>query len=143
MLFKNSGIGLYFFLIISIVASLSILQSFWKNTGFLYGFIIVYRWLNAFAKIAVFAIAMQFCSKKVSASQFTFYMTIGAMGSLAGATLIGPIKANFGWEITFSSFIVMLGLAWFTMQFLNIEKHLEQIAELEDEEVEMEKLVLS
>ncbi|MEO6915569.1 MAG: MFS transporter [Chitinophagaceae bacterium] len=140
---KKRMIGIYFMLIISIVAALSFLQSYWHNTAFLYGFIIVYRWLNAFAKIGVFAIAMQFCSKKVSASQFTFYMTIGAMGSLVGATLIGPIKDHFSWEITFFWFVIMLAIAWLTMQFLNIERHRDQIAELEEEKAEMDEFVLS
>lgn len=138
---KKRMIGIYFFLITFIVAMLCVLQSYWTNTPFLYGFIVVYRWLNAFAKIGVFAIAMQFCSKKVSASQFTFYMTIGAVGSLAGAALIGPIKNHFSWEITFLSFIIMLAGAWITLRFLNIERHVGQISQLESrdlEEVELE-----
>ena len=138
---KKRMINIYFFLIISITIVLTFLKIYWDNTPFMYGFIITYRWLNAFAKIGVYAIAMQCCSKKVSASQFTMYMTMGAVGSMVGATLIGPIKENFSWEITFFSFVVMIGFAWLSMQFINIDKQVEQITELENEEAERELLL--
>ena len=77
----------------------------------------------------------------MSASQFTMYMTMGAVGSMVGATLIGPIKENFGWELTFLSFVGMILLAWLSMQFINIDKHVEQITELENEETERELLL--
>jgi MFS transporter, PAT family, beta-lactamase induction signal transducer AmpG len=99
----------------------------------LYSFIITYRLLNAFAKIGVFAIAMQCCSKNISASQFTIFMTMGAMGSIAGATLVGLIKENFNWNITFIFFEAFIGLAWIILQFINIEKHVAKIAEIEYE----------
>ncbi|WP_310391725.1 MFS transporter [Hymenobacter sp.] len=133
---KKRMISVYFALIILMVIALSVLKIYWSNTPFIYGFIIGYRWLNAFAKIGVYAIAMQCSSKKISASHFTFYMTIGAFGSMVGATLIGPIKDNFSWEITFFSFVGMIALAWLTMHFLNIDKQIEQLAELEDKESE-------
>ena len=97
------------------------------------GFIIIYRLVNAFAKIGVFAIAMQCCSKNISASQFTIFMTMGAMGSIAGAFLVGPIKENFDWNTTFIFFIAFIGLAWLLLQFINIEKQVAKIAELEYE----------
>ena len=139
---KKRMIGIYFLLIMLLVISLITLKMYWAATPFIYGFIIVYRWLNAFAKIGVYAIAMQCCSRKISASHFTFYMTIGAFGSMIGATLIGPIKDNFSWEITFFSFVGMLALAWATMHFLNIGQQLEQIAELEAKETEEQAVLV-
>ena len=140
---KKRMIGLYFFLIMSIVISLDVLKVYWDNASFMYGFIIVYRWLNAFAKIGVYAIAMQCCSRNVSASQFTFYMTIGALGSMVGAILIGPVKENFSWEVTFAFFVGMIALAWVVMYFLNIDRQTEQIAELERAEAKRRALVTS
>jgi MFS transporter, PAT family, beta-lactamase induction signal transducer AmpG len=140
---KKRMISIYFFLIMGITTTLIMAKPYWVNTPFLYGFIVSYRWLNAFAKIGVYAIAMQCCSKKVSASQFTFYMTLGALGSMVGATLIGPIKENFSWEITFVSFVMMLALAWLIMGVLNIEKLETQIAELETEEAAPESVLLN
>ncbi len=59
--------------------------------------------------------------QKRFASQFTIYMTTGATGSIAGAALIGPIKENFSWEISFLFFVGFMLLAWLVMQFLNID----------------------
>ena len=134
-------ISLYFLLIMVVTLSLAFLKPYWVSTTFLFGFIIVYRWLNAFAKIGLFAIAMECCLKKVSASQFTFYMTIGAVGSMVGATLIGPVKENFGWVFTLCSFAAMMALAWSIMQFLNINKLVGQIDALEKEDIERKVLV--
>jgi MFS transporter, PAT family, beta-lactamase induction signal transducer AmpG len=128
---KKRMISIYFFLIIVLVLSLNFFTSYWRNSTMLHGFIITYRMLNAFAKIGVFAIAMQCCSKNISASQFTIYMTMGAMGSIAGAFLIGPIKENFNWNITFMFFVVFLAISWLILLLLNIDRHVEKIAALE------------
>lgn len=128
---KKRMIGIYFLLIMCITSALILSKSLWENSTFLYGFIIIYRWLNAFAKIGVYAIAMQCCSKKVSASQFTFYMTLGSLGSMAGATLIGPMKENFDWGVTFSLFIILLAVSWTIMFFLNINRLTNKIDTLE------------
>ena len=138
---KKRMISLYFVLITLLVVALITLKTYWTSTAVVYGFVVVYRWLNAFAKIGVYAIAMQCCSRKVSASQFTFYMTIGAIGSMVGATLIGPIKDNFGWGITFAAFVAMIGLAGLTLYVLNIDQQLVEIAELDNAEVERKELV--
>ena len=140
---KKRMITIYFFLIIGITTALIMSKPYWTNASFVYGFIIVYRWLNAFAKIGVYAIAMQCCSKKISASQFTTYMTMGAVGSMVGATLIGPMKNNFGWEVTLFSFTGMLAFAWLIMQFLDIDKHVDQLTELEHKNAESELLLVN
>ncbi|WP_353481221.1 MFS transporter [Haliscomenobacter sp.] len=130
---KKRMINIYFLLIVLLVLALNFAGVYWQNTNMLYGFIIVYRLLNAIAKIGVFAIAMQCCSKNISASQFTIFMTMGAVGSIAGASLVGPIKENFNWNISFIFFELFIGLAWLILQFINIEKHVAKIAELEHE----------
>ena len=131
---KKRMIYIYFFLIISQTLMLVFLNNYWGNKPFLYSFIIVYRWINAFAKIGVFAIAMQCCSKKVSASQFTFYMTIGALGSMVGAALITPVKAFFTWQISFGLFAVMMFGCILILRILNIEKLESQISAMADAE---------
>ena len=130
---KKRMINIYFLLIILAVCTLTLLKEYWVNSTFLYGFILVYRLFNAFAKIGVFAIAMQCCSKQVSASQFTFYMTIGALGSMVGATLIGPVKEHFSWQTTFLFFAGMIVFAGVIMQWLNVDKQDEQVTTAEKE----------
>ena len=92
---KKRMINIYLFIIMGLALTLVLIKSVWSQSLFMDGFIISYRLFNAFAKIGVFAIAMQCCSRNVSASQFTLYMTFGATGSIAGAALIAPIKGNF------------------------------------------------
>ncbi|MBC7409883.1 MAG: MFS transporter [Arcicella sp.] len=133
---KKLMINIYFLLIVSLVLALKFAGDYWQNTNMLYGFIITYRLLNAFAKIGVFAIAMQCCSKNISASQFTIFMTMGAMGSIAGAFLVGPIKENFDWNTTFIFFEGFIGLAWLVLQFINIEKHMAEIKAIEHENIQ-------
>jgi MFS transporter, PAT family, beta-lactamase induction signal transducer AmpG len=128
---KKRMLNIYFFLIMALVLGLDFSSSLWQNSTMLHGFIITYRMLNAFAKIGVFAIAMQCCSKSVSASQFTIYMTMGATGSIAGAFFVGPVKENFNWDVTFIFFVGSLVLAWSILQILNIEKFVRKIAALE------------
>lgn len=131
---KKRMINIYFFVIMGLAILLGFSEPLWQNSIFLKGFIIVYRLFNAFAKIGLFAIAMQCCSKNVSASQFTIYMTMGATGSIGGAALIGPIKESFDWNITFMVFVGLIAASWLLMQFLNIDKQMERIHELEVEE---------
>jgi len=78
---------------------------------------------------------MNCCWKKVSASQFTLYMTLSNLGRLALAALIGPIKANFNWQITLFAFSVMMGVAWLLLQFVNLREHEGHIEKLENDDV--------
>jgi PAT family beta-lactamase induction signal transducer AmpG len=135
---KKRMIYIYFFFIFGETLFLVFLSKFWTNVPFLYSFIIVYRWVNAFAKIAVFSIAMQCCSKKVSASQFTFYMTIGALGSMVGAALIAPVKSYFSWEASFAMFAVLMLVSALLLRMLDfnkLERQISEIAEVDEEKI--------
>ena len=85
---------------------------------------------------------MQCCSRKVSASQFTFYMTLGSLGSMAGATLIGPMKENFSWDLTFFLFVILLAFAWLIMYVLDIAKLTNRIEEFEQKDIEQAVAVI-
>jgi len=97
---------------------------------------ITYNVLYTFACIGIFAIAMQCCWKKVSASQFTLYMTIANLGRIALAALIGPIKENFNWQITLLAFAIMIALSWLLLQFLNLNNQVERVSNLENIDAE-------
>jgi len=123
--------NIYFFLMIITNAALSFLKTYWDNHTFIYSFMIAYNILYTFSCIGIFAIAMQCCWKKVSASQFTLYMTLSNLGRLALAALIGPIKDNYSWQISLFAFSIMLGISWLLMQFLDLNKHLSKVEKLE------------
>jgi PAT family beta-lactamase induction signal transducer AmpG len=140
---KKRMLNIYFMLLVVFTIGLVLLKSYWANTSFIYGFMILYSIMNVFATIGIFAIAMQCCWKKVSASQFTLYMTISNIGRIALASLIGPIKAKFNWEITILAFAGFIFIAWILLQFLNMENHVKRVEHLELNELENEVIKLS
>lgn len=130
---KKRMINIYLFIIMGLALILVMIKQVWSSSLFMDGYIITYRLFNAFAKIGVFAIAMQCCSRNVSASQFTLYMTFGATGSIAGAALLGPIKDNFSWEVSFLFFVGFMALSWLILRILNIDQQIEKISNLEQQ----------
>ena len=59
-------------------------------------------------------------------------MTIGNLGRIALAALIGPITSNFNWQVALMAFALMIALAWLLLQFLNINKQVERVVNLEN-----------
>ena len=135
--------SLYFLGMILITAALSYFKMYWVNTTFIFSFMIIYNMLYTFACIGIFAIAMQCCWKKVSASQFTLYMTIANLGRIAMAALIGPIKANFNWQMALFAFAVMIILALVLLQFLNVNKQAQRVVDLEKNDAEKQMIMVN
>ena len=140
---KKRMMNIYFFSMVLLFIILASLKMLWVSTTFICIFMIACNVLTTFISIGIFAIAMQCCWKKVSASQFTLYMTIGNLGRIAMASLIGPIKANFSWEITLFAFAIMIALAWLFLQFLNINEHVERVVHLENKDLESQVLMMA
>lgn len=134
---KKRMMNIYFLGMVILTAALAFLKIYWVTNTFIYGFMMIYNVLYTFACIGIFSIAMECCWKKVSASQFTLYMTIGNLGRIVLASLIGPIQANFNWQITLLAFAAMIIVAWLLMQFLNINRQVEQVVNLEKTENKM------
>lgn len=128
---KKRMMNIYLFTLIGLTSAFVFLESYWVNTWFISIFMIVYQILYVFASIGIFAIAMQCCWKKVSASQFTMYMTLGNLGRIVGAKLIGPLKDQLDWNYTLLMFALMIALVWGLIQFLNINNHVKQVDRLE------------
>ena len=129
---KVRMLNIYFFLVITLTAGLAFLKTYWANTWFISSYMIVYQLLYVFTCIGIFATAMQCCWKKVSATQFTLYMTIGNLGRIAGAKLIGPVKSELSWEHTLFLFAMLIALAWMVTRVIYIKQHVEQVAGLEN-----------
>ncbi len=140
---KKRMMNIYFFCMVASTVTLVFIKSYWTNATFIYGFMLLFNIMNVFATIGLFAIAMQCCWKKVSASQFTLYMTISNLGRIALAALIGPIRAHFTWEITLLAFAIMIGFAWLLLQFLNISKQVEGVSKLENKDVEEQGMMVT
>ncbi|MBP6430941.1 MAG: MFS transporter [Ferruginibacter sp.] len=134
---KKRMLNIYFFAAIIATTILAFSKVYWTDKNFIYAYMFVYNTLYTFVCIGMFAIAMQCCWKKVSASQFTLYMTIANIGQISFAALIGPMRTNFSWQITLFAFVVFMVLAWLLLQFLNIDKQIEKVVELEKNDMEI------
>ncbi len=122
---------IYFFLMIALTFGFVFMKASWIHPSFIVAFMIGYKLLYVFSSIGLFAIAMECCWKKVSATQFTFYMTIGNLGRIAGAKLIGPVKAQLNWDYTILLFVGIMLLAWIVIRFVRIQHHLQQVYRLD------------
>lgn len=75
--------------------------------------------------------AMKFCWKKVSATQFTVYMAITNLGFAAGPKLIGLFRERYGWEITILAFAVIVCVVLLLLQFMRTKAYTRQFEEIE------------
>ena len=140
---KKRMMNIYFFCMIASTVILAFIKSYWVNTTFIYSYMLLFNIVSVFASIGVFAIAMQCCWKKVSASQFTLYMTISNLGRIALAALISPMRASLSWEITLFAFAIMIALAWLLLQFLNINKQVKGVEKLENSDIEKQGMMVT
>lgn len=128
---KIRMMNIYFFGLIALTVGFVYFKSYWIHFGFISGFMIGFQILYVFSSIGIFAIAMECCWKKVSASQFTLYMTIGNLGRIAGAKMIGPMKEQFSWEYTLLGFAILMAVSLFFMMYLNIKNHVKHVGNLD------------
>lgn len=140
---KKRMMNIYYFTMIVFVCSFAFFKQGWHSLMFIYIYIVLQNVLYTFVCIGLFSIAMQCCWKKISASQFTLYMTIANLGQIAFAAFIGPIKSNFNWQITIVAFAIMIGFAWLLLQFLNINQQVKSVAALENNDVKEQEASLT
>lgn len=134
---KKRMLSIYFFCLILLISFLALNKTYWGNKSVIYSFMVLFNSLYTFSCIGLFAIAMQCCWRKVSASQFTLYMTIANLGQMSFAALINPISSTFNWQISLLFFAIFLVLTWLILYFLNIEKQIELVEELELKDIEV------
>lgn len=128
---KIRMMNIYFIILITLTSGFVFFKQLWVGGWFIAGFMVIYQLLYVFACIGIFAIAMECCWKKVSASQFTIYMTVGNLGRIAGAKLIGTVKLHFSWDYTILAFAGMMVLALVIIQFIQINDHLVHVNRLD------------
>lgn len=125
-----------------LTASMGVFKMFWQDAMYVSAFIAIFNLMNTLIIISQLATAMQVCWKRVSAMQFTFFMTLANFGMSAGAVVLGFIRSHFGWQIVFLVFTVIVIVVAVLMQFLKIKPHLQQVDVLEKNYIENEsKLV--
>ena len=110
--------------------------SLWKINAYTSAFIGIFCVLITLINICVLALAMQVCWKRISALQFTFFMTIFNTGLSAGSALLGFLSARFDWQIVL---LIYAGIVFSTallLKLIKIEIHLNQVEILESKYLE-------
>ena len=128
---KIRMLGIYCILFIILSSVLVLAKAYWIHKGFITAFMVIFQVLYVFSNIGFFAAAMECCWKKISATQFTLYMTISNLGRITGAKLVGWVKLHFSWEISILFFSALFLLVLILLQFLHIQTQVNKIAVLE------------
>jgi PAT family beta-lactamase induction signal transducer AmpG len=95
-----------------------------------------------FTTIAGFTVCMSHCWKRVSATQFTLYMTISNLGRSGGSASAGYAKEYLNWYSTFSIVLFALILAIILIGLIRIARQLNAIDRLEENKLEKAKPLL-
>lgn len=139
---KKRMLSTYLGLFAAVMIAMALMKNYW-STGFITGFMGLYYTLYVFISIASFAIGMQLCWRRVSATQFTLYMAIANIGRSLGASLLGPLKANLPWEHILIFVALLAGGALFFVVILRIKKHVSKVHVLESDYLKIEKYLLT
>ncbi len=119
---------------------------FYQSTWFTNAIIsfIVFAAMSAyvFTTIATFAMGMAHCWKRVSATQFTLYMTFANLGRSAGSATLGYVKENFSWHYTFLLALIVLMVLVLLTSFIQIKRQLKAVNRLELKSLEKVELPL-
>ena len=137
---KRKMMSIYLIAFIALFVAMAFMKSWWRTEHFITGFMGLYYVLYTFITIASFAIGMELCWCRVSATQFTLYMAIANVGRAFGAYLLGPLKANFPWEDVILSIGLFALSSLFFVIILRLKKHLSRLDCIEANEVVKDKL---
>jgi MFS transporter, PAT family, beta-lactamase induction signal transducer AmpG len=135
---KIKMMTIFISLLTLLVLFMSVFSSLWHNGSIVTGFMILFYILFVFFNIAMFATAMQLCWKRISATQFTIYMTISNLGLSSGSALMGPLKEYLSYDEVLLSFIIFSMFSIVMLQYVKLIKHEKQIIIL-DEKVLLEE----
>ena len=117
-------------------------SAFWPGKLFVSVFIGLMNLFIVLINIAVLALAMQMCWKRISALQFTFCMTVFNGALAAGAALLGDLRSYFGWQAIFLIFCVMVFSGMLLLRYMKVDAHLKQVETLETNYLEKEGIVV-
>ena len=139
---KRRMMSVYLIAFIGLFVAMAAMKSWWRTEHIITGFMGLYYVLYTFITIASFAIGMELCWCRVSATQFTLYMAISNVGRALGAYLLGPLKQNFPWEqVILSAGILALGSLFFVF-ILRLKKHVTRLDCIEADELVKDELTL-
>ena len=121
-----------------LVVFIAFSNAIWKNSTVVVLFIGCINFLTVLIYIAVLALAMQLCWKRISALQFTFCMTVFNAALASGAALLGDLRNYFGWQAIFLIFSAVTFAVMMLLRFIKVNQHLKQVEKLEANYLERE-----
>jgi MFS transporter, PAT family, beta-lactamase induction signal transducer AmpG len=124
---KIRMLRIYLTMIIAVLISAALLKPLWGHPFVIASFIAVFNILIVFTTIAIFAAAMNLCWKRISATQFTLYMTISNLGLAAGARLLGPLTSHMSWEFVLATAAVFPLVMLVLTSFIRFESHTKRV----------------
>lgn len=133
---------IYLCCLIGIVLAMTLMKNYWQNELVVYGFFAGFFILDTFISIAVFAIAMQLCWKRISATQFTLFMAIANLGLAAGARLLGPLTDNLNWEYVILTVVFFAVVMLILIRYIHFDSHLKKVNRLESIQLEKDELAI-
>jgi MFS transporter, PAT family, beta-lactamase induction signal transducer AmpG len=138
---KIKMLTIFLILLIISISIMVVFKEYWDTPYFVAGFIFAFNTLVTFQTIAVLATAMELCWKRISATQFTLYMAINNLGRATGAGYLGEIKTFLvSWEYVILIYAVVAIIMMILITFMNTEKHLLRVSELENNHFITEKV---
>ena len=138
---KRRMMSIYLGLFAAVMVAMALLKFYWTADTFVSGFMLMYYTLYVFISIASFAIGMQLCWARISATQFTLYMAISNVGRSIGAAMLGPLKSRLSWEYIFFIVALLTVGSLFFVILLRINKHLLSVDELEERHLEIHPII--
>ena len=113
-------------------------SALWPNPTFIMGFIGAFCLFNTLTYIGLLALAMQCCWPRISAVQFTLYMTVANVGAATGTALVGVVRSHLPWAGTYLLVPLLLAPAVALLGLVRLPAHTQQLAELERQHSEQE-----
>ncbi len=132
---KRRMLSIYLVCFAGVMLLMAFMKAYWHTDYVVRGFIGLYYTLYVFISIASFAIGMQLCWPRISATQFTLYMAIANVGRSLGAALLGPLRERFSWEYIFIFIALLAAGSFFFIILLRMKSHLLKVDHLEEDYV--------
>ena len=112
--------------------------AWWADARFITGCIGAFCVLNTLIFIGSLALAMQCCWARISAVQFTVYMTVANLGAATGTALVGVARTHLPWT---GAYLALAGLVLLPIGVLGLVRlaaHRRQVDELENRHLEQQ-----
>ncbi len=126
------GIGIAATAIVSLLFAM--LGTVWHSPVFVVGCLVVWLIASQLVFVAVIALFMNVCSKRIAATQFAIYMSLANLSRAAGSFLAGAVSAGLTWS---ENFLLIAGLAAAALACLALfspERHARDLRKLEERE---------